>query len=49
MEVEKKITIESTLRPELFISPVAGVRGTPVNFVVRSNEKILSYEWDFGD
>jgi len=48
-ETEKEIVITSTLRPELFISPVAWTWWTPVNFVVRANEDILSYEWDFGD
>jgi PKD repeat protein len=48
-EVEKKVTITSVLRPELFVSPVASVWGTPINFVVRANEDIVSYSWDFGD
>lgn len=48
-EIEKEVDIVSTLRPKLFISPVAGVRGMPVNFVVKANQDIVSYEWDFGD
>lgn len=48
-EVEKKINIQSILRPELIIAPRAVTRGNPITFLVQSNQKILSYSWNFGD
>jgi len=48
-EIEKELEIKSTIRPEIDITPVATFRWNPVNFVVRSNEAIVSYQWDFGD
>ena len=48
-EISKEIEIISTLRPQLFISPVASVWWQPINFVVKSNEEIISYQWDFDD
>ncbi len=48
-EIEKEVDIKSTLRPKLFISPVAWVWWTSVSFVVKSNQDIISYEWNFGD
>ncbi|NOZ44938.1 MAG: hypothetical protein GXP45_07515 [bacterium] len=48
-EIEKEVDIKSTLRPKLFVSPLASVRGNPVNFVVKSNDNLASFAWDFGD
>jgi len=48
-EIEKNIKVESTLRPEIFISPKAAIWGTPITFAVKSNEPIISYDRDFGD
>jgi PKD repeat protein len=48
-EIEKELEIKSTVRPEIDIAPVATFRGNPINFVVRSNEAIINYQWDFGD
>jgi PKD repeat protein len=41
--------VESTLRPEIFVAPVATPRGNPMNFVVKTNESIINYQRDFGD
>ncbi|HCB51209.1 TPA: hypothetical protein DEP21_01310 [Patescibacteria group bacterium] len=48
-EIEKDVEIKSTLRPEIFVAPIATNRGTPLNFVVKTNEPILNYDWDFAD
>jgi PKD repeat protein len=47
--LEKEIEVKSTLRPEIFVVPVAIPRGNPMNFVVKSNQSIVNYQWDFGD
>lgn len=47
--LEKEIEVKSTLRPEIFIVPIATPRGNPMNFVVKSNQSIVNYQWDFGD
>lgn len=48
-KIEKEITIDSTIRPEIEISPVATYRWQEINFTVKSNEAILNYQRDFGD
>lgn len=48
-EIEKEIIVKSTLRPEMFISPVATKRNTPIRFAVQSNDTILNYDRSFGD
>ncbi len=48
-EIEKTINIESTLRPEISITPKAATRWTNISFVVQSNQDILNYIRDFGD
>lgn len=48
-EISKDIDIKSTLRPEIFAVPIATPRGNPMNFVVKSNQPILNYQWDFAD
>lgn len=48
-EIEKTLKVESTLRPELFIAPTATTWWSNVNFVVKSNQPIINYEWNFGD
>ena len=47
--IEKKITIESSLRPYVFISPIATTLGNSTTFLVKSNKSIASYERDLGD
>ncbi len=47
--IEKDIEIKSTLRPEIFVVPIATPWGNPMNFVVKSNQTILNYQWDFAD
>lgn len=47
--LEKDIKIVSTLRPQIFVVPVATPWGNPMNFVVKSNEPIVNYQWDFAD
>lgn len=49
VEIEKKVTVESTLRPELRIDPVVTQWGNPVTFTVATNKQVAYYEWDFGD
>lgn len=48
-EIIKDITIESAMRPTIFMVPKATTWGVPVTMVARSNITPLSYEWDFGD
>ncbi|MFA7298823.1 MAG: PKD domain-containing protein [Candidatus Absconditabacterales bacterium] len=48
-EISKDIEIISTLRPEIFVVPVATPWGNPMNFVVKTNQPILNYQWDFAD
>ncbi len=49
VEIEKTLVVESVLRPEIFVMPVATPRGNPMNFIVKSNESIINYQWDFAD
>jgi len=46
-ELEKEIEIKSILRPEIVATPIAMTRGNSMNFTVKTNQPILSYEWDF--
>ena len=48
-EIEKEIEIISTLRPEIFVVPLATPRGNPMNFIVKSDKSIINYQWDFAD
>jgi PKD repeat protein len=48
-DISKDIEILSILRPEIFVVPIATPRGNPMNFVVKSNEPIVNYQWDFAD
>lgn len=48
-EISKDIEIKSTLRPEIFVVPIATPWGNPMNFVVKSNQPILNYQRDFAD
>lgn len=48
-EIEKVINVQSILRPEIAVIPKAAVRWTPINFIVQSNQKILSYTRNFWD
>lgn len=47
--IEKDIDIESTLRPELVISPQVWMWWSPVVFAAKANKSIAFYERDFGD
>ncbi len=49
MDISKDIEVKSTLRPEIFVVPVATPWGNPMNFIVKSNQPILNYQWDFAD
>ncbi len=48
-ELEKEIEIKSILRPEIVALPVASAWDNPVNFTVKTNQSIFSYERNFGD
>ncbi len=48
-ELEKEIEIKSILRPEIVATPIAMTRWNSMNFTVKTNQPILSYEWDFWD
>lgn len=48
-EMEKEISILSTIRPEVIIRPQSTNRWNDLLFVVKSNKKILSYVRDFWD
>jgi PKD repeat protein len=48
-EIDKEIEVNSTLRPEIFILPVATSWGNPINFLVKSNQDLVNYEWNFQD
>lgn len=47
--IQKNITVESTLRPVINVSPRASQRGEPVTFSVESNQAVVNYTRDFGD
>lgn len=47
--LEKEITVESSLRPIVYISPRATVRWQNITFIVKANDDIVYYDWDFGD
>lgn len=46
---EKQVVIESSLRPYVFVTPIATTLGNTTNFLVKTNKSVASYEWDFGD
>lgn len=48
-EVEKSVEILSILRPEIYVAPIATPRGNPMNFIVKSNQPLLNYQWSFAD
>lgn len=48
-EIEKEIEVKSILRPEIFVVPLATPWGNPMNFLVKSNQPIVNYQWDFAD
>ncbi|MEI7919227.1 MAG: PKD domain-containing protein [bacterium] len=48
-EIEKEIEVKSILRPEIFAVPLATPWGNPMNFLVKSNQPIVNYQWDFAD
>ena len=48
-DISKDITVTSILRPEIFVVPIATPWGNPMNFVVKSNQPIVNYQWDFAD
>lgn len=48
-ETKKEFVIKSILRPKIRVSSPAITWGEYINFVVTSNQKIISYQWDFGD
>lgn len=47
--IEKDIEVVSTLRPEMFVTPLVSAWWTEVTFVGRTNKPVAFYEWDFGD
>jgi len=48
-EIEKEIKVESTLRPEVIVTPQVTTREEEVTFVAKVNQEVAFYEWDFGD
>ncbi|MBP6910715.1 hypothetical protein KBC03_03880 [Patescibacteria group bacterium] len=47
--IQKQVNIISSLRPYVFVTPIATTLGNTTNFLVKSNKTLASYEWDFGD
>ena len=47
--IEKQVNIQSSLRPNVFVTPIATTLGNTTNFIVKTNKTLASYEWDFGD
>lgn len=47
--IEKQLEIESSLRPYVYVTPIATTLGNTTNFLVKTNKTLASYEWDFGD
>jgi PKD repeat protein len=45
--LEKDIEVVSSLRPVVYAAPRATVWGQPITFVVKANDNIINYEWDF--
>ena len=48
-EVEKDIKVESTLRPDLIITPQVWVRWETITYVAKVNKPVAFYQWDFWD
>lgn len=48
-EISKDIKVESTLRPEIYVSKKATTRDNSINFVATVNDVVYSYERDFDD
>ena len=48
-DISKDIEVKSILRPEIFVVPLATPWGNPMNFLVKSNQSIINYQWDFAD
>ncbi|GHW02403.1 hypothetical protein AGMMS50249_1890 [candidate division SR1 bacterium] len=47
--LEKQISIDSIIRPEISIIPNAVTRGKTVSFSVETNVPVINYQWNFGD
>lgn len=45
--IDKIIEVKSTIRPELTINPKASVWKNYVDFIITSNQELVSYEWNF--
>jgi len=48
-EVEKTMEIQSSIRPRIFLSPIAGARGSAVKFLGKANKEVVMWEWEMGD
>jgi len=49
VDLSKDVEVKSILRPEIFVAPIATPWGNPMNFVVKANQRILNYQWNFAD
>lgn len=47
--IEKEIKVESTLRPEILITPVVSFWWSDVSFYGKANKAVIFYDRDFGD
>lgn len=48
-EISRTIKIESSLKPEITVAPIASKLWIDTAFHVKSNKQIVNYSWDFGD
>jgi PKD repeat protein len=48
-DVDKDIKVDSSLRPELSVSPVNVQLGNIIDMTAQANKNIALIEWDFGD
>jgi PKD repeat protein len=48
-ETQRDITITSSLRPRITLSPISTQLGNSTTFIAKTNKLVANYEWDFWD
>lgn len=48
-QTTKDITVNSSLRPYIFVSPISTQLGNSTTFRAKVNKLVANYDWDFGD
>lgn len=49
VEIEKKIKVDSSLRPQMQVHPKVSQRWEKITFTAEVNKPVAYYEWNFGD